>query len=164
MENPIKTIIGDMQELLNDNYNFYVFGRGSQEAIDEEIDYFINAFTDLQDRIELLYKKYGYQFEKEYRRENLKRLDETENPGYTASEELEKKVKGLSQALNWFIEYGSEDVCKLCVHNEEADKEWQEKHIDIPEDVEPCKFKRSSGTDACFCGIIEFFNNGGVKN
>lgn len=71
------------------------------------------------------------------------------------------EVKRLSEALMWFIEYGSEDVCKLCVHENEACEEW---HDDIPEDVEPCKFKRYSGTDACFCGIIEFFNNGGVKN
>lgn len=95
--------------------------------------------------------------------EIVKSVEECEDHT-TAAEELEKKVKGLSEALNWFIEYGSEDVCKLCVHDEEANKEWQEKHIDIPEDVEPCKFKRSSGTDACYCGIIDFFNNGGVKN
>ena len=79
----------------------------------------------------------------------------------TATEELVKKTKGLSEALNWFIEHGSEDVCKLCVHEDEACKEWQD---DIPEDVEPCKFKRRIGNDACFCGIIEFFYNGGVKN
>ena len=75
--------------------------------------------------------------------------------------DAEELVKGLSEALKWFIEYGSEDVCKLCVHENEACEEW---HDDIPEDVEPCKFKRRIGIDACFCGIIEFFYNGGVKN
>lgn len=75
MEKSIKEIIIETQDLLNDIYNYYVFGKGSQEATDEETDYFINAFDDLQRRMELLYEKYGYEFENEYKKENLKKID-----------------------------------------------------------------------------------------
>lgn len=79
MENPIKKLIAEVQELLNENYYWYVFGTGSRNATDEETEYFINAFDDLQAKMEMLYKRWGYKFEKEYKKENLKTIDKTEN-------------------------------------------------------------------------------------
>lgn len=61
-----KTIIKEIQKILNDHYNHYVFGKASQELNDEEIDFFINCFDDLQRDFDELYKKYGYTFTDDY--------------------------------------------------------------------------------------------------
>ena len=72
--------------------------------------------------------------------------------------------KVLYKLLSWIVNDCSEDICKkLCAFEEEAEKAANEEFSDdIPEDIEPCKFKRESGCAACFKGIIEKF--GGISD
>ena len=72
-----------------------------------------------------------------------------------------KKV--LYKLLEWIVNECCEDICKkLCAFEEEAEKAANEEFSDdIPEDVEPCKFKREGGCSACYKGIIEKF--GGIS-
>ena len=62
--------------------------------------------------------------------------------------------KILDKVLEWLVCDCCEDICKLCVHEEESNEEWTD---DIPEDVEPCKFRRECGNEACKRGISAWF-------
>ena len=68
-----------------------------------------------------------------------------------------EQTKVLDKMAEWIARDCCEDICKLCIHEEESNLEWTLAHKDIPEDVEPCKFKRAGGIAACKKGLIEFF-------
>lgn len=70
---------------------------------------------------------------------------------------MEKEAKALDKMAEWLACDCLEDICKLCVHEEESNLEWTLSHKDIPEGVEGCKFKRAGGIAACKKGIIKFF-------
>lgn len=65
----------------------------------------------------------------------------------------------LQNMAEWLANDCNEDTCKLCVHEEEAEEATRRTGQDIPEDVEPCKFKREKGCSACVDGIIEYFKS-----
>ena len=63
----------------------------------------------------------------------------------------------MRKMAEWLANECNEDTCKLCVHEEEAEEATRRTGQDIPEDVEPCIFKRENGCNACVKGIIEYF-------
>jgi hypothetical protein len=71
--------------------------------------------------------------------------------------DYEKDRAVLEKMAQWLANDCNEDICKLCVHEEEAEEATRRTGQDIPEDVEPCIFKRENGCKACVKGIIEFF-------
>ena len=61
----------------------------------------------------------------------------------------------LENVLRWLVEECNEDICKLCINLK--DSQW-DGGGDIPENVEPCKFRRSDGNVACIEGICKYFS------
>ena len=64
------------------------------------------------------------------------------------------KPRTLEKVLRWLVEECNEDICKLCINLKES--QW-DGGDDIPEDVEPCKFRRARGNTACIEGIARCF-------
>ena len=60
----------------------------------------------------------------------------------------------LEKVLRWLVQECNEDVCKLCIYLK--DSQW-DGGGDIPEDVEPCKFRRKGGDTVCVEGICKYF-------
>ena len=68
---------------------------------------------------------------------------------------MEKDKRALDKMAEWLVCACNEDICGLCIHLEES--EWEFAPEDIPEDVEPCRFRRNGGNEACKQGIIDYF-------
>ena len=64
------------------------------------------------------------------------------------------RPRTLEKVLRWLVEDCNEDICKLCINLKES--QW-DGGGDIPEDVEPCKFRRARGNTACIEGIYKYF-------
>lgn len=70
---------------------------------------------------------------------------------------MEQQARVLDKMAEWLACDYLHSSCAICVYEEESNLEWTLAHKDIPEDVEPCKFKRNGGVEACKKGIIEYF-------
>ncbi len=64
--------------------------------------------------------------------------------------------KTLQKVLDWIVEECNDDYCQICARL--PDSEWEFSPEDIPDDVEPCRFKREGGCDACKKGIADYFS------
>ena len=67
---------------------------------------------------------------------------------------MDKDKRALDKMAEWLVCDCNEDICKLCIHEEEG--QWGFDG-DIPEDEEPCRFRRAGGNEACKQGIIDYF-------
>ena len=54
----------------------------------------------------------------------------------------QRDIAVMQKMAEWIANDCNEDICKLCVHEEEAEEATRRTGQDIPEDVEPCIFKR----------------------
>lgn len=63
-----------------------------------------------------------------------------------------KATKILCKVVDFLINETSEDVCQKCIY-------LKQDYEDLPDDVEPCFYKRTNGRKACRNGIIEYFQN-----
>ena len=61
----------------------------------------------------------------------------------------------MQKMAEWIEQQLSISPCDVCTHQSMIEIYPD----DIPEDVEPCKFKRENGCKACVDGIIEYFKS-----